>query len=103
MYEGNVSPSVIVQYLVMPHVRHVYMLLPLIRPHIRHVCMLLPCIRPYVRHAHLGLHIAVSLKGRKTRIWSFGCGFDCATAMGSAGFRLLFSTIIVLYLLTIIK
>ena len=36
----------------------------------------------------LCLHIAVSLKGRTTRIWSFGCGFDCATAMGCAGFRL---------------
>ena len=49
-------------------------------------------------HAHLGLHIAVSLKGRITRIWCFGCGFACATAMGCVGFRLLFSTAIVLQL-----
>ena len=46
-------------------------------------------------HARLGLHIAVSLKGRTTRIWSFGRGFACATAMGCSGFRLSFGTIIV--------
>ena len=69
-----------VRYLVMPHVRHVYVLQPLVRPHIRHTC--------------LGLHIAVSLKGRTTRMWSFGCSFACATAMGYAGFRLLMDTII---------
>ena len=62
------------RYLVMPHVRHVYVLQPLVRPHIR--------------HAHLGLHIAVSLKGRTTRICSFGCGFAYTTAMACAGFRL---------------
>ena len=62
------------RYLVMPHVRHVYVLQPLVRPHVRHVCVLLPLVRPHVRHARLGLHIAVSLKGRTTRIWSFGCG-----------------------------
>ena len=44
--------------------------------------------------ACLGLHIAVSLKGRTTRIWSFGCSFACTTAMGCAGFRLSFGTII---------
>ena len=43
----------------------------------------------------LGLHIAVSSKGR-TRIWSFGCGFAYATTIRCAGFRLLFGTIIVL-------
>ena len=59
------------------------------------VYVLLPLVRPHVRHARLGLHIAVSLKGRTTRIWSFGCGFACATAMGCAGFRLSFGTIIV--------
>ena len=69
------------RYLVMPHVRHAYVLQLLVRPH--------------VRYAHLGLYIAVSLKGRTTRIWSFGCGFACATAMGYAGFRLLFGTAIV--------
>ena len=68
MYEGCA------RYLVMPHVRHVYVLQPLVRPH--------------VMHALLGLHIAVCLKGRKTHIWSFGCGFACSTAMGCAGLRL---------------
>ena len=68
MYEGCA------RFLVMPHVRHVYVLQPLVRPH--------------VMHARLGLHIAVSLKGRTARIWSFGCGFACITAMGCAGFRL---------------
>ena len=58
--------------------------------------MLLPILRPYVRHAHFHLYIAVGLKGRTTRIWSFGCGFASATAMGCAGFRLLFGTVIVL-------
>ena len=82
------------RYLVMPHVRHVFVLEPLVRPHVMHVCVLLPLVRPHVRHAHLGLNIAVSLKGRTTRIWSFGCGFACATTMGCAGFRLLFGTIL---------
>ena len=45
-------------------------------------------VMPRVRHTRLGLHIAVNLKGRTTRIWSFGCGFTCATAMGCTGFRL---------------
>ena len=54
-------------------------------------------------HAHLGLHIAVSLKGRTTRILSLDCGFACAIAMGCAGFRLSFGTIIVSQFLTIIK
>ena len=80
MYKGYVNRLVVVRYLVMPHVRHVYELLPL--------------VMPYARHAHLGLHIAVYLKGRTTHIWSFGCGFACDTAMGCPGFRLLFGTII---------
>ena len=84
------------RYLVMPHARHVYVLQPLVRPHVRHVCVLLPLVRPHVRHARLGLYIAVSLKGRTTRIWSFSCGFACATEMGCAGFRLLLDTIRVL-------
>ena len=82
MYEGYVSHLVVVRYLVMPHVRHVYVLLPL--------------VKPYIRHTHLGLHIAISLKSRTTCIWSFNCGFSCATAMGCAGFRLSWDTIIVL-------
>ena len=81
MYEGYVSHLVVVRYLVMPYIRHVYVLLPLVRPHIRHVCALLPLVMPHARHAHLGLYIAISLKGRTTHIWSFGCGFACATAM----------------------
>ena len=76
MYEGCV------RYLVMPHVRQ--------------VCVLQPLLRPHVRHARLGLHIAISLKGRTTRIWSFGCSFACATAIGCARFRLLLDMIIVL-------
>ena len=83
-------------YLVVPHVRHVYVLQPLVRPHVRHVCVLLPLVRPHVRHAHFGLHIAVSLNGRTVRIWSFGCGLACATAIGYAGFRLLFGTVLVI-------
>ena len=80
------------RYLVMPHVRHVYVLQPLVRPHVKHVCVLLPLVRPHVRHARLSLHIVFSLKGRITHIWSFGCGFACAIAMGCAGFRLSFGT-----------
>ena len=68
------------------------MLPPLVRPYVRHVGVLPLLVRPHVRHVYLGLHIAVSLKGRTTRIWSFGCGFTCATVMGCAGFRLLFGT-----------
>ena len=90
MYEGCAW------YLVMPHVRHVCVLKPLVRPHVRHVCVLQPLVRPHVMHARSGLHIAVSLKGRTTRIWSFSCGFTCATAMGYTGFRLLLDTSIIL-------
>ena len=82
MYEGYVSHLVAAWYLVMPHVRHVYVLLPLVRPR--------------VRHAHLDLYIAVSLKDRTTLFWSFGSGFACATKIGYAGFRLSCDTIIVL-------
>ena len=96
MYEGCISHLVAVLYLVMPHVRHVYVLQPLVMPYVRHVYVLLPLVRPHIRHVRLGLHKAVGLKGRTTRIWSFSCGFACATAMGYAGFRLLFGIIIVL-------
>ena len=82
MYKGYLRRSVVVQYLTMPHVRH--------------VCMLLPLVRAHVRHAHLCLHIAVSLKGRTNCIWSFSYGFSYATAMGYARFRLLCYTIIIL-------
>ena len=96
MYEGYVSCLVAVWYLFMPHIRHVYVLLPLLRPHIRYMCVLLALVMLHVRYARLGLHIAVSLKGGTTRIWSFDCGFTCAAAMVCAGFRLLFDTIIFL-------
>ena len=72
------------------------MLLPLVRPHIRHLCVLLPLVMPHVRHTCLGLHIALSLKGRITCIWSFTYGFACASTMGYVGFRLLFGTIVLL-------
>ena len=75
MYEGCVSRLVVVRHIVMPYIRYVYVLQPLVRPHVRHVCVLLPLVRPHVRHARLGLHIAVSLKGRTARIWSFGYRF----------------------------
>ena len=42
------------------------------------------------------LHIGVSLKGRTTSIWSFGCSFTCATIIECAGFELSFGIIIVL-------
>ena len=58
--------------------------------------MLLPRVMPHARYPFLGLHIAVSLKGKTTFIWSFGCNFACATSMGCAGFRLLFGIIILL-------
>ena len=74
----------------------VYVLQPLVRPNVRLVCVLQPLVRPHVMCACLGLHTMVSLKGRTTCIWSFGCGFACTTAMGCAGFRLLFGTVIVL-------
>ena len=83
-------------YLVVLYIRHVCALLPLVRPYVKHLSVLLPLVMPHVRHPHLGLYIEVRLKGRITCIWSFGCGFDCATTMGSAGFRLSFAMIIVL-------
>ena len=96
VYKHYVSHLVVARYLLMPHIRHVYVLLPLIRPHIRHLYLLQPLVMPHIRLVHLGLHIAVILKGRTSQIWSFGCGFACATAMGCAGFGLLYGTIIVL-------
>ena len=62
MYEDYVSCLVVVQYLVMPHISHVYMLLPLARLHVKHLYVLLPLIMPHVRHTHLGPHIAASLR-----------------------------------------
>ena len=73
---------VVAQYLVMPHVRH--------------ICVLLPLKVLHVRYAQLGLYIGVRLEGRTTRIWYFGCGLACATTMGCSGFKLSFGTIIVL-------
>ena len=71
IYEGYVSCPVVVQPLVMPHVRH--------------ICVLQPLVIPHISRAHLSLYIGVRLKGRKTCIWSFSCGFFCATTMGCAG------------------
>ena len=42
------------EYSVMPHIRHVCVLLPLVMPHVRHVYVLVPLLMPLVRHAHLG-------------------------------------------------
>ena len=72
------------------------MLMPLVRLYVRHVYVLLPLLIPHVRHAHFGLHIGVRLEGRTTCIWSFGCGFACATTIGCAGFDLSFGIIIIL-------
>ena len=96
MNERYISHWIVVWCLVMPHVRHVCVLLPIVRPHVRNLCVLLAFVMPHVKHARLGLYITVSLKGRTTHIWSFGFGFACATAMGCAGFRLFFDTIIAL-------
>ena len=71
------------------------MLLPLVKPHVRYLCVLLPLVMPHIRHLCLGLHIAVRLKGRTTFIWSLGCCFACATAIGCAGLRLSLGMIIV--------
>ena len=82
MYKGYISCLVVVQSLVMPHVRY--------------VCVLLPLVIYNIRHTHLGLHIWVSLKGRATCIWSFGYDFACAITMRYAGFKLSFGIIIIL-------
>ena len=63
-------------------------------PHVKHVYVLLPFVMFHVRHKHLGLHIAVSLVGIMTQILPFGCCFFCAITMGCAGFELLFGIII---------
>ena len=83
-------------YLVMPYVKHACVLLALARPHIRHLYVLLTLVMPQVRNARLSLHIALILKDRTTRIWSFGCSFICATTMGCTGFRLSFGIIVLL-------
>ena len=57
-------------------------------PHVTHVCVLLPLVMPHVSYAHLGQHIAVSLKGRTARIWLFGCVFAYDFIIGCAGFKL---------------
>ena len=58
--------------------------------------MLLPFVMLHIRNAHLGLHIVVSLKGRTTCIWSFGCHLTHAATMGYAGYRLSFGIIFLL-------
>ena len=54
VYEDCVSFLVVVQCFVMPHAKHVYVLLPL--------------IIPPVSHMHLGLCMEVGLKGGTTNI-----------------------------------
>ena len=54
-YKGYIRCLVVLQYLVMPHARHVCMLLPLLRPHVGHVYMLLPLVMPHVGYTHLSL------------------------------------------------
>ena len=89
VYESYVSYLVVMWYLL--------------RPHVQHVCVLLPLVIPHIRHAHLGLHIAVSLKDRTTHIWPFDCGFTCATKIEFSGLKLPFGIVILFKLLTIIK
>ena len=50
-----------------------------------------------------GLHLWASLRDIAIRIWSFGGGFACATAVGCAGLKLSFGIIILLKFSTIIK
>ena len=57
------------------------------------ICTTASCNASFKEYA-LGLHIKVTLEGRTTRIWYFGCGFACATTIGCAGFRLSFGIII---------
>ena len=82
MYEGYISLSVVGRSLVMPHGRH--------------VCVLLTLVILNVRHVHLDLHIWVSLKGRATCIWSFVCGFAFSITIRCAKFKLLLYVIIFL-------
>ena len=96
MYEGYISRSVVAWYLVMPHIGHTCVLLPVVKLHVRHLYMLVPLIIPHIRHVNLCLYIAVSLQGKTTRILSFGCGFACDTTIGCAGFRLSFGIIFLL-------
>ena len=65
-------------------------------PHVRHMYVLLPFVMPHIMHVHLGLYIGVSLNSRTTRIWPFACGFASTTAMGCARFKLSFGIIILL-------
>ena len=65
-------------------------------PHIKYLCVLLLLAVLTVRHMNLSLHIWASLKGIATQIWSFGCGFACATIMGCLGFKISFGIIILL-------
>ena len=81
MYEGYFSQTVVEW--------------PILMPHLMHMCVLLPVAMPYVKHAPLGLHIGVRLKGRTTHIWFFACIFACATIMGCSGSKLSFGIIIV--------
>ena len=78
----------------MSYVSYLLVVQPIVMPHIRHMCVLLLFVMPDLGHVRLGLHIAVSLKGRTTCIWSFSYGFVYATTVGCAGFKLSFGIII---------
>ena len=54
VYEGYISCLAVAWCLVVPHAKHVFVLLPFVMPRIRHTKM--------------GLHIEVSLKGKTTCI-----------------------------------
>ena len=69
----------------MPHVKHVCILLPLVRPHVSYVYVLLPLIISHVRHTYLGIYVGARMESRTTLVWSFGCGFACATIMDVLG------------------
>ena len=53
----------IIDHINEGYVSHPVVVQPLVILHVRHVCVLLPLIMPHVRNAHLGLHIGVRLKG----------------------------------------
>ena len=89
MYKGYISHLVVAQ--------------PLVMPYIGYVCVLLHLKILHRRYAHLCLNIGVSLKGRTTHIWSFGCNFAYTTKKIYAGFKLSFGISTILQLLTIIK
>ena len=76
MYKVYISRLVVVRSLVVPHVRH--------------VCMLLTFVMLNMRHAHLGPIYMGYSKVKATYIWSLGYGFTCTITIGCAELKLLF-------------